>query len=457
MNQNLEKFHESIMFDKGVERYDRNFSKAEEKGKPTPVEHSYKRELFEDSVIELKERVENIPLRGREVEWQKDVKKIGVENCINVAYDALLYGWKKKSATMPVVAVADYIGRMCLSLIIPDVRNITSQEDIQRCLRLGVEVINAIVAIPKPAFELTDPEKIGASYTQSEVIWAQHALDRVKEIYEDQRFGRPMFSPMVIPPRSILEGCYYDDRVASRMTLASSRWSKQLSQIRETAVLGGKWARAVDAIQSVGLKLNTEMISIVQRAYLSNKITVDPETGSKSRPFSKLPASVIPTGLTRKEANEMKSLQGTFLGEFNEAKEFAREEAIYLPAFVDFRGRVYAVPKLNHQSVDWMKSLWLFAEGKPIDTVEAGNWLKIHLANCGDFGKISKAPFVDRVKWVDDNHDRIMKFALDPFEDVEWFYEASEPFCFAAACMEYRKWMTQGSSYICHLPVAVDG
>jgi DNA-directed RNA polymerase, mitochondrial len=455
LNQNLEKFHESIMFDKGVERYDRNYNKAEEKGRPTPPEQSYKRELFEESILELKYRSETIPLRGRETEWQRDVKLVGAENCVNVAYDYLMFS-QNSNKKMSIVKVAEQIGKLSLSLVL-DIGNLFKQEDIQRCVRLGVEVINAIVAIPKPAFELTKPIKIGIQYTQSEIIWSQFALDRIKEIYEDQRYGSPMFSPMVIPPRSILEGCYYDERLASRMPLASSRGSSQIIKIRESAVLGARWTKAVDTIQNVGLKLNTEMLSIIQIAYQQNIVNVDPTTGVSSRPFSKIPPSVIPSGLSKREANELKSLQGSFLGEFNEAREFAKEEEIFLPAFVDFRGRVYAVPKLNHQSVDWMKSIWLFAEGKPIDTLEAAKWLKIHLANCGDFGKISKAAFDDRVKWVDENHDRIMKFAQDPFADTEWLYEASEPFCFTAACIEYRKWMTQGDSYVCHLPIAVDG
>ena len=456
LNQNLEKFHESIMFDKGVERYDRNYNKAEEKGRPTPPEQSYKRELFEDSILELKYRSETVPVRAREAEWQRDVKSVGAENCINVAYDFLMYNTRGNKKKTTVVSCAEYIGKMSLSLQL-DIKDLSSKDDVQRCVRLGVEIINAIVSIPHPAFELTETEREGSHYKQSEIVWTQRALDRIKDIYEDQRYGSPMFSPMVVPPKSILEGCYYDERVASRMSLSSSRGPSQGAKIRESAVLGAKWAKAVDLIQSVGLKLNTEMLLIIQKAYQKNVISVDSESGAKTRPFPKLPPSIIPNGLTKRESNELKSLQGTFLGEFNEAREFAKEEVIYLPAFVDFRGRVYAVPKLNHQSVDWMKSLWLFAEGKPIDSSDAGKWLKIHLANCGDFDKISKASFDDRVKWVDVNHDRIIKYALDPFEDTEWFYNASEPFSFTAACIEYRKWMTQGSSYICHLPVAVDG
>ncbi len=454
MNEHLEKFNESIMFDRGVERFDRRLQKAEEKKLPTSIDMALKREVFEPSLVALELAANTIPKYRTEEQWQKDVKEIGVANCVSTAYDVLLH--KDPKEPLVFIKAANIIGKYALSLKL-DINSIVEKDDMNRVLTLGTQIVFAICSIPKSLFKVTEPEQQGIHMTERTVEFTEYALERREDIYEYQRFSSPMFSPMVVTPRSILEGSYYDERLASRVSLSTAKNKFQIAKIRESAVLGAKWLKAVDAIQSVGLKVNTDMIPIIQQAYTMNHLTVDAETGAKTRPFSKLPPSRFPADLKRSEVNGFKSLQGTFLGEFNEARDYAKEEVIYLPAFVDFRGRVYAVPKLNHQSVDWMKSLWLFSEGKPIDTPEAAKWLKIHLANCGDFGKISKAPFDDRVKWVDDNHDRIMSYAEDPFADMEWMTEASEPFCFTAACMEYRKWMTQGSSYICHLPVAVDG
>ena len=457
LNQNLEKFHESIMFDKGVERYDRRYLEAEAKGHATSVEMAAVKEVFENSFKAIAAHAEKVDPYCTKRQWQSDIEMVGAENCTHRAYSRILTTPSLKSGKpLSRVKLANEIGEDLLSLIIP--RNSRDEKkDMNRIIRLGEEIITALLAMPNSFFREVSPEQIGMHKTQHAIEYSDFATSRLQEIYEYQRFASPMFSPMVVPPRSILEGCYYDERLAIRMPLCNTRNSYQSAKVRESAVLGAKWLKAVDFIQSVGLKLNTEMLAIVNKAYQLNTLNVDPDNGARSRVFPKLPPSVLPKGLEKREINQYKSLQGTFMAEFKEAREFAKEEVIYLPAYIDFRGRVYAKPKLNHQAVDWMKSLWLFAEGKSIDTPEAAKWLKVHLANCGDFNKISKASFDDRVKWVDDNHNRIMKYALDPFEDTEWLYEASEPFCFTAACIEYRKWQLQGSSYICNLPVAVDG
>jgi DNA-directed RNA polymerase len=122
---------------------------------------------------------------------------------------------------------------------------------------------------------------------------------------------------------------------------------------------------------------------------------------------------------------------------------------------MDFRGRVYAKPHLNHQRADYVKSLWLFTEGKPLDTAGLA-YLKIHLANCGDFEKMSKAPFAKRLMWVAENQEKLVATAKDPWSDL-WWTEADSPFCFMAACHELASYLENPEGYVCHLPVAIDG
>jgi DNA-directed RNA polymerase len=64
---------------------------------------------------------------------------------------------------------------------------------------------------------------------------------------------------------------------------------------------------------------------------------------------------------------------------------------------LDWRGRVYGVPNFNFQRDDRVRALFLFADGEPIGD-EGLYWLKVHAANCGDFSKISKQPFDERVR-----------------------------------------------------------
>ena len=81
----------------------------------------------------------------------------------------------------------------------------------------------------------------------------------------------------------------------------------------------------------------------------------------------------------------------------------------------------------------------------------------MHLANRGDFNKISKEPFDTRIAWVDDHQQKIRQTALAPLETVEWWARADEPFQFLAACFELDAALSAGPSYVCHLPVSFDG
>ena len=470
MNQTLEKFHESTMFDKGVERYDRKFISAQAKGMMTAPEFAFMKDLTGDTIAAFDDVIRtNMPHRPL-MDWQLDAQNIGADRCIVLAYQVLFNMGKGSSNRSgenksrsghdktSVTTLGSKIGVLCYDQLEDKPKD--PLEFKRRALTLGVQIIETVCSMSDPAFQIIQGENAGGIRNETTTVaLTDSALLHMDDIYDNQRISKPLFSPMLSEPNSVLEGSYYDERVASKVRLVKTWNRAHKAKVRESAVLGARWVDAVNAIQSVGLKINGDILPIIRKAYEINHLNVT-EKGEHQRKFKKIPPSSLPSGLTKKEGYQYKSLQSTFMSDMNEARAFVNEERLYLPAFLDFRGRVYAVPSLNHQAADWMKSVWMFAEGKPIDTVEAGNWLKIHLANTGDFNKISKASFQDRIKWVDDNHDRIMSFGLDPFSDAEWFYGddgASEPFGFAAACMEYRKWQLQGSAYICHLPVAIDG
>jgi DNA-directed RNA polymerase len=474
MNEHLEKFHESGMFDKGVDRYDRKFVSAQASGRMTAPEFSFMKDLTGDTISAFEEVITTNQPHRPMMDWQLDAQKIGAAPCVIFAYQVLFNMGKGSSNTTgehksrggtsdksSYTALASKIGVMCYDQI--EDKPTDQLEFKRRALVLGSNLIETVCAMSDPAFVIIRSENAGGiSNEATRVVLTDSALKHMDDIYDNQRISKPVFSPMLSEPKSILEGSYYDERVASKVRLVKTWNRDHKAVVRESAVLGARWVDAVNAIQSVPLKINTELVHIIRRAYEINHLSVT-DKGEHVRKFRKIPPSSLPQGLSKKEGYQYKSLQATFLSDLTEARSMTNEERMFLPAFLDFRGRVYAIPSLNHQAADWMKSLWMFADGKPIETKEAGDWLKIHLANTGDFDKISKASFENRVKWVDDNHDRIMAFGADPFTDPEWFYGedgkdgASEPFLFAAACIEYRKWQLQGSSYICHLPVAIDG
>jgi len=130
--------------------------------------------------------------------------------------------------------------------------------------------------------------------------------------------------------------------------------------------------------------------------------------------------------------------------------DYIGDQTFWTPANLDYRGRVYFIPHFNFQRSDYIRALFQFAEGEPL-TSEGLYWLKVHVANCGDFDKVSKKPFDERVKWVDDNMQRIRCMMIDPKEDL-WWTEADSPFLFLAACHALVSPETE-----CHIPVSFDG
>jgi DNA-directed RNA polymerase len=133
------------------------------------------------------------------------------------------------------------------------------------------------------------------------------------------------------------------------------------------------------------------------------------------------------------------------------------DRTFYIPQSYDRRGRMYGMTYFNYQQADYVRSLFLLDQGEPIgDDDEALSWLMVHVANSGDFDKVSKKPYVDRIEWTHGNLQKIVSTADNPKEDL-WWTEADKPFQFLAACMELVNTLRDPHGYVCRLPVSFDG
>ncbi len=126
-----------------------------------------------------------------------------------------------------------------------------------------------------------------------------------------------------------------------------------------------------------------------------------------------------------------------------------------VPMNMDYRGRVYGVSYFSYQRQDYVRGMFQYANGKPLGATGL-YWLMVHLANCGDFEKVSKKTFEDRVNWVETHSARIVSMAEDPMGDL-WWTEADAPFCFLAAAMAYAEALKDPQGFICHVPLGFDG
>jgi hypothetical protein len=123
---------------------------------------------------------------------------------------------------------------------------------------------------------------------------------------------------------------------------------------------------------------------------------------------------------------------------------------------LDYRGRIYNNTSfLSEQSSDTAKGLLLLATGHALGP-KGLFWLKVHIANCLGADDL---PLKDRVSLVDDRHEELMGYAVDPTVNTGWF-SAEKPWSLLAAVMEL--WLIQNSGvpveeFVSHLPIFIDG
>lgn len=423
---NMEAINETTMVQHGLDRYNRDLNYKRSQGMLTAPEWPLFRQAFPavaDAVFVI--ATESVQGRSRQ-SWQDVLGDVGTDNS---AFIGLNVAFFKAIERKPETDVAAVIGRQIYA-------QLDTQPEVKDEVTLGLQVLGAVME--SGLFRLVQPEVV-KEYATFE--FTDEAVQQMHDLEEWQRFMRPVYRPMVSRPNSVLEGSYLDPKLASTVSMVKTT-NKEHKKLIEAAAKGGaKFVEAADTIQSVPLKINLWAVNVIEQAY------------KRSISVGSIPPSTLPKQARLR--SQIRSQQACFLTDIHEAKEFASFEEVYLPATLDFRGRVYAKPHLNHQRADYVKAMWMFAEGKPLDTAGLA-FLKIHLANCGDFEKVSKASFEDRLKWVANNLAKLLSTARNPFEDL-WWTKADSPFCFLAACHELSEYYADPEGYVCHLPVSIDG
>lgn len=133
-----------------------------------------------------------------------------------------------------------------------------------------------------------------------------------------------------------------------------------------------------------------------------------------------------------------------------------RNEVIYFPHNMDFRGRAYPMPPhLNHLGNDLCRGLLLFANGKPLGP-NGLNWLKIQVASLMGHDKKS---FEDRIKFLDQHVNDVFDSAESPFEGKRWWLTADDPWQCLSACFELADALKSPNpnDFISHIPIHQDG
>jgi DNA-directed RNA polymerase len=431
MTTSIQSVLDALALEDGAFRYNKDDSYKTKHKMITSSEWPLFRQAF-PVVADALEEAHKMKISGmKRQEWQDVLAEVGHDNA---AYIGLQTVFQSALAIDTETNTAVTIGK----LIYAQLKEKRESKDLAT---LGLQVLACVME--SGLFHMAETETVHCPKT---LEFTEEAVQQMHSLKEWQRYMNPIYRPMVTKPRSVAEGSYIDPKLASTVQMVKTMNKEQKSLISAAAKGGAKFVEACDLIQSVPLTINQWILPILEKAYKMNLA------------IGSVPNSALPEGNTpdsRRLRSQLRSQQAGFLTDLNEAKHFTQYEEVYLPATMDFRGRVYAKPHLNHQRADYVKAMWLFTEGKEL-TAEGVKQLKIHLANCGDFNKMSKAPFDDRIKWVNSNFPKIYDTVMDPWGDL-WWTKADSPFCFMAACRELVGFVEEGAGYVCHLPIAIDG
>lgn len=279
----------------------------------------------------------------------------------------------------------------------------------------------------------------------------------------------PVAQPMVVPPLPWAPGKEGGYRFALR---GRHEFIRDFN--REAATQAPPMPivyEAVNRLQETAWRINRPMLDLL-RSIRDSRIAVGGVPSFDPIPLPPRPHDIDENPDARRrwreaahqvhEENHSRKMKAVWFSKVIAASEAVADyDAMWFPWSLDFRGRVYPISDYLHpQGPDVVKALLSFADAEPIGETGA-KWLAIHLANClgvlPDGRKVSKLSHEDRVKWVGENENIICAVASDPLGNRALWQDADEPFQYVAACIEWANFSKQGTSYVCHLPVGIDG
>lgn len=333
---------------------------------------------------------------------------------------------------------------------------------------VGTFVVNCVLS-STDIFEVTT-EYVSATKSKRFIDLTPTARQLLEDNDMDARWMAPVYQPMVVPPipwTTFTDGGYLTDLSAGGdINLVRGATGAQKRAVEADMAAGEpSYVRAVNALQATPLSINDTVVDAVQWCW------------DEAKMFKKFPAAEAPPrpvlpddyeGLSDKvksqhraglrkyhlKRREVVANRHCMQSDLKTAREMQCFDQFYTPWNMDFRGRMYMLSTFNYHRADHIKAMFQFARGKAVTDAK---WIKVHLANCGDFGKISKQSFEDRVAWVDENHDQLIACAEDFKGSFGDWSRADKPFQFLAACVAYKEYCDFGEGYVCHLPPSLDG
>ncbi len=342
--------------------------------------------------------------------------------------------------------------------------------DDKRRVIVGTPVLNSILRV-SGIFDIW--ETTIKSRTLKKIGLLPEATARLSELDFDESWTSPLFAPMTVKPKdwtSFNTGCYLDEALCNQVKLVKGYVSTVHIKAIQKGFDDGTIQPSIDALNAVqrtSMKLNPSIVEAVEWCWLNDK-----KLGKfPTRAYVEMPDHVDDfdslsdtekKGIRIKNRNiviknrQIDGQRSVMAQDLKVAKELMEYDQFYLPHNFCHRGRIYPIPHFSHHRDEHIKAMFEFANEKVVDE-QAFYWIAIQVANTGDFDKVSKKPMLDRIKWVNDNADKIIEVAQDFKSSFDFWSKADKPFCFLAACQAYFKYLVEGEGSTSGLPISLDG
>ncbi|KAH3661544.1 hypothetical protein OGAPHI_006392 [Ogataea philodendri] len=357
----------------------------------------------------------------------------------------------------------------------------TSWDSDSRC-RVGSVMLSLLLQVAKVDVEGTDPvsgEKKTALAPAFYHTYDYQNGSKIGVIKLNTNFAsklgtervdntlQPHFMPMIAKPRPWTthdDGGYF----LKRSPVLKAKNSPEQAAYAKTAASHGKIDNVLQALNNLGFTawtVNKDVLKVMIEAWNTGEEFLEIP---KFQETLELPPP--PSGDCTLEAFfKHKKLCQQLCREYSKNRsmrcdtnyklEIARAyvgERIFFPHSLDFRGRAYPMPPyFNHLGNDLSRGLLKFWKGKELGE-EGLRWLKIHVCNLLGFDKL---PLDERVKYVDDNMEKIFDSARDPWNGSRLWVEADKPWQFLASAIELERayQLEDPTKFVSHQPVHQDG
>lgn len=223
--------------------------------------------------------------------------------------------------------------------------------------------------------------------------------------------------------------------------------------------------KGLDVLGKTAWQVNRDVLGVMMEAWNSGEEIANMPALEPKFDIPAEPDSAANPALHKKWIRDIKTIENERSGLHSQrcymnlqleiARAF-RNQTIYFPHNVDYRGRAYPMPTyLNHMGADHARAVLRFADGKPLGAVGL-RWLKIHLANV--FG-LDKASFDERESFTNESVEHIVESATNPLSGSRWWLKAEDPWQCLAACFELKGALEleDPTTYVSHLPIQQDG